>query len=596
MCRQTTGSGELASVNPLDTRNKCMAGESTYLTANFRDKELVKALGARWDPEQRAWYAPAGADLTLFRQWLPAGHVAPVALMPDVPSNGTELEVTKPKGVKLSQLLSGVAKAVAEAYRAGVWTMVDVVDARIKSGHVYLEVTERTIDGEVTAKSMATIWASTAERILPEFERATGAKIGPGIKLLLKLKPVFVPKFGLSLQVEAIDPDYTLGDLEAHKRQIRDRLKREGLLDLNKELAPIWNFNFVLVLAPQGAAGLGDFQAEASRLEAAGICHFVYVHPRFQGEGAAASVRASFLKALDDCGCNLPDAAVIIRGGGAVNDLAWLNDYELARCICEAPLPVLTGIGHERDSTVLDEVAHTRFDTPSKVILGIEKVIRQRTEEVKGFFQSVVAKAKQISQGCSLTAEGANANVKDAARLQLSTAHRKIDASFGTVRVGALKAVSLAADESRTAFAAIETQARKQIADAHQALPGVIESIKGDARASLREARTGSVATLRVTAERAATSAANIRGQSDRAITAVTADARRALHDASMSTEALVREITGQGPSKTLGRGFTMVRDEQGLTLTSVQQLRPEQRIEVQFRDGAVGAAIKKKE
>lgn len=572
-----------------------MSEGNTYLAASFRDKDKVKALGARWDPEQRAWYVPDGTDLALFRAWLPAGFQEPGSSLTDAVSANTELEIAKPKGVKLSQLLAGVANAVAEAYRAGVWTMVDVVDARIKGGHVYLEVAERATDGEVTAKSMATIWASTAARILPEFERATGAKIGPGIKLLLKLKPVFAPKFGLSLQIEAIDPDYTLGDLEARKREIRQRLQREGLFDLNKEFAPVWDFNAVLVIAPEGAAGLGDFQAEASRLEAAGICRFVYVHSRFQGEGAAANIRVALLQALDEWEGSPPDAAVIIRGGGAVNDLAWLNDYDLARCICEAPLPVLTGIGHERDSTVLDEVAHTRFDTPSKVVLGIENVIRQRAKEAKEFFQAVTATAQQVTQRCRLTSEGAHTQVKEAARQQLATAHRKIEADLGAVRVGALKAVRLAADESREAFAVIESEARQQVADARQALPGIVEGIKGDARASLREARAGSASALRATVERSAAMAANVRAQAERAMSDIAINARRTVHDAGAKTEALVREITGQGPDKTLGRGFAMVRDEHGRTVTSAAKALLGEKIEVQFRDGSVRAFIEKK-
>ena len=154
-----------------------------------------------------------------------------------------------------------------------------------------------------------------------------------------------------------------------------------------------------------------------------GICRFVYVHARFQGEGAAANIRAALLKALDEWGGDLPDAAVIIRGGGAVNDLAWLNDYELARCICEAPLPVLTGIGHERDSKVLDEVAHTKFDTPSKVIHGIEKVIRERVKEAREFFQMVTSTAQQMTQRCILATENAvesRAKLSQASRPKLS--------------------------------------------------------------------------------------------------------------------------------------------------------------------------------
>ncbi|MDP3639534.1 MAG: exodeoxyribonuclease VII large subunit, partial [Azonexus sp.] len=187
---------------------------------------------------------------------------------------------------------------------------------------------------------------------------------------MVRAKPVFKAQYGFSIEIDAIDPEYTLGDLEARKREIRTRLQQEGIYDANKKLSSPWDFNAVLVVAPQGAAGLGDFQAEATRLERFGICRFVYATSRFQGEGAANEIKQALQSALQhwrDSAMSTPDAVVIIRGGGAVNDLAWLNDYELAKHICTMKIPVLTGIGHERDNTILDEVSNIRFDTPSKV-------------------------------------------------------------------------------------------------------------------------------------------------------------------------------------------------------------------------------------
>lgn len=569
--------------------------EDTFLTTAFKDKDRVKALGARWDPNQRKWYVPAGTELALFREWLPAGLAQTGDLLPLPLSSGGDVAVVEAKGVKLSQLLAGVAQAVAEAYRSGVWTMVDVVDARAKNGIVYLELAERTPSGEVTAKSAAIIWTSTAARILPEFERATGAKIGPGIKLLLKLKPVFDPRFGLSLQVEAIDPEYTLGDLEARKREIRQRLQREGLYEFNRSLPAPWDFTAVLVVAPEGAAGLGDFQAEATRLQGAGVCNFVYVHSCFQGEGAAASIRSVLLSAVDAWQGECLDAVVIIRGGGAVNDLAWLNDYDLARCICELPVPVFTGIGHERDSTVLDEVAHTRFDTPSKVIHGIETVIRQRTLESRELYKAITTAAQQLAHHCRLTSENAHAQVKESAHQLLATASRQIEADMAGVRIGAMRVVRSSADESRVAFATIEHAARQQVADARQIMPSVIEGIKGAARASLKEAKNESDQSLRTTLERAGVMAHTIREQSDRAMMDVAIEARRSLRDAATTTSALVREVAGQGPEKTLGRGFAMVKDVGGHSITSATGPVVGQHIEVQFRDGAISAVVREK-
>src|SRR4029079_8031381 len=124
------------------------------------------------------------------------------------------------------------------------------------------------------------------------------------------------------------------------------------------------------------------------------LCEAVYAHSRFEGEGAPASVREAIEGALAAWpAATLPDAIVIIRGGGAVNDLAWLDDYELARSICLSPVPILTGIGHERDNTILDEVAHQRFDTPSKVVAGIQALIVKRARESQDAFDVVAGLA-----------------------------------------------------------------------------------------------------------------------------------------------------------------------------------------------------------
>ena len=167
-----------------------------------------------------------------------------------------------------------------------------------------------------------------------------------------------------------------------------------AIFDRNRQLPAPWDYRALLVVSPPRAAGLGDFARDADRLQRHGLCEAVYAHSRFEGEGAPASIREAIEAALATWpGQALPDAIVIIRGGGAVNDLAWLNDYELARFVCLSPVPVLTGIGHERDSTVLDEVAHQRFDTPSKVVAGIQALIVKRARESQAMFDEVAGLA-----------------------------------------------------------------------------------------------------------------------------------------------------------------------------------------------------------
>lgn len=256
-----------------------------YLDVPYKSKDAAKALGARFDGAVKRWYVEAGTDLVDFTAWLPAGTAPVASASTDLAlaaGPSTDLATTR-KGITLSRLLSGVAAAVAQAFAGGVWTLVEVNEASVRNGHVYLELSERDSAGQPVAKARGMIWANTATRILPEFEQATGAVIGAAIKLLVRARPVFKAQYGFSLEIDAIDPEYTLGDLEARKKEIRARLQREDVFDRNRQVSPPWDYRLVLVVAPQDAAGLGDFRKEAERLAGFGICRFVYAYSRFQG-------------------------------------------------------------------------------------------------------------------------------------------------------------------------------------------------------------------------------------------------------------------------------------------------------------------------
>lgn len=552
---------------------------ATYLQVPFRDKDSAKALGARWDPAQRQWYVPAGRELAPFAAWLPAGLVdasppqpldsaaasvafaalvpAAVADEPAVPGSrmaavsepaaaysSSSLTSQRQPGISLSQLLAGVSQLVAQSFPAGLWTLVEVLDARLRNGHVYLELSERDASGQLLAKANGMIWASNASRILPEFERATGATLGPGIKLLVRARPVFKPQYGFSLELDAIDSGYTLGDLEARKREIRERLQREGLYARQKQLALPWDYQHLLVIAPEGGAGLGDFQAEAARLQRHGVCRFDYAYSRFQGEGAAAEIRRVLLKALQGRGQgDRPDAVVIIRGGGAVNDLAWLNDYELARTVCELELPLLTGIGHERDSGLLDEVAQQRFDTPSKVIAGIEQLIVRRAAEARAHFEAIARLGQRSLVQARSQAQQAEAQVRVLALRQLDAARYRVPAAWSEVQV--------------------------------------------QARLALRQAREQSRQRLQQLGERAGAVTRRASDFSTQAMQQVNSGSRQALRQAGESSRALMREIAGQGPGKTLARGFAIVRDAaSGQVLQRAAELKAGQPLQIQFHDG----------
>ena len=570
---------------------------NTYLTVTFRDKDAAKALGARWDAVQRLWFVPEGRDLMPFAVWLPAttgtAMLAATREIAPLQADDSELLPVARKGISLSSLLASVSQAVAQACRLGVWTLVELVELRSNGGHVFMGVSERDSSGAVLAKTSAVIWQSTANVILPAFELATGAQLSPGIKLLVRARPVFKPVHGFSLEIDAIDSDYTLGDLEARKREIRERLQAEGVFANNRQLPAPWDYQQVLVIAPEAGAGLGDFQVEADRLQKHGVCSFSYVHSRFQGEGAAREMGDALHAALVAWPATHgtpPDAVVIIRGGGAVNDLAWLNDYDLARLICGSGVPVLTGIGHERDNTVLDEVAHTRFDTPSKVIAAIEQTVVMRSAEARWHFEQLIQRAGFVVQAAKGHAAELDASVRTEARRHLVQGREATSALIHSVRVEGILGIHQAAEVCNGALQQVRMAALDQLSTAKREVPmywgQITQGALDVARSSAVQVDNWVGGILDHThrdvslANRMAEDVLRDTGNS----------ARMHLREGAIQSEALVREITGQGPEKTLQRGFALVRNQAGGLIARASDTHSDIPIEIQFHDGRVQA------
>lgn len=575
--------------------------ERVFLQVSYTERDGPKALGARWDSDARKWYVPPGRDLGPFAKWLPSG-VQPAqapqttALTSSASAPSGPLPTT-PRGARLSELLSRVSTAISKALPASVWVIVEVVEAKVNN-HVYLDLAERDIQGGLLARARAMIWAREAASILPKFEADTGMSIGPGIKLLVRARPTFSAQYGFSLVIDALDSDYTLGDLEARKRELRERLTREGLWDRNRSLDKPWDFNEVLVVSPHSAAGLGDFQAEASRLERAGLCRFTYVHSRFQGDGAAQEIATEAERALNAwAGESLtPDALVLIRGGGSVNDLAWLNDYTLARFVCLAPVPVFTGIGHEKDNTIVDEVAHTRFDTPSKVIGGIEGAIAARAREAEVLYGLVATTARARLVEARRVTDQVHADIRTSVARTNQQAARSCDATMEEVRLRAMRTVRAASDLVREDFLEVRAQAKTQVALARREVPALLVRVGEHARAALSSARAETVQHLDTVVQRAGAETTSARRDIWQSMDDVARFGRQAVAQARNASESLFREVNGQGPDKTLARGFAHVRDSKGQTVKHAGTLRDGDLFTVTFRDGVVPARVRKEE
>ena len=267
--------------------------------------------------------------------------------------------------ISLYELNRRITNAIAVARDLqGVWITAETSDVRTSGGHCYMELLQKDEKtGAPLAKCRAAIWASAFARLGAMFYAATGTRLRSDMKIMARVNVGFHAVYGLSLIITDINPDYTVGDLARRRNEIIRRLQAEGVFDLNRTLQWPAVPARVAVVSARGAAGYGDFvkhlHGNPARLRFA----TTLFEATLQGERTVPSVIAALeavMERVDDFDC-----VVIIRGGGAVSDLASFDDYSLAFHVAQFPLPVIVGIGHERDITVLDYVANTHVKTPT---------------------------------------------------------------------------------------------------------------------------------------------------------------------------------------------------------------------------------------
>ena len=353
--------------------------------------------------------------------------------------------------LSLSEYLSTVQEVIRVAFEESVWVKAEIRNLSIKGGHYYLELAEKEEDTDkIIASCKATIWKFSAAKMVLKFERESGIELSRDLNVLIKVKAVFSPQYGFSVNIEAIDSSYTLGDIARRYQQILERLTAEGLVNKNKSLPHPFDIQNVLVIAPENAAGLGDFKKDADALQKAGVCNFVYHSATFQGNTAALSIAESLSNALRQWAkefSSAPDLIVIIRGGGAINDLAYLNDYDLAALLCKRSIPIWVGIGHEKDRTILDEVAHRSFDTPSKVIGGIRNLIVDQVQDVIDSLNKI----KLLSQHQISAYQSQNDQymkvIKTLSHGQINETKKSLDLIKGTIQYLAQQQLKLASTQ-----------------------------------------------------------------------------------------------------------------------------------------------------
>ena len=527
----------------------------TFLDVPFREKEQAKALGARWDAVSKRWYVPEALsnELDAFQKWLPASA--------NVEPNGAgtqfqALDFNEPvvdeeqKGARLSIVLSKVQATLRQGFPGGVWVIAEIANINARRGHVYLELTETNEQGLAIANCRGMIWQSQASRLLERFQQATGSELAIGQKVLILAEVNFHEQYGFSFVIQDLDPSYTLGEQEQRLNQIRKNLILKGLYTQNKRFLLPSDYFRIAVIAPPEAAGLGDFRADADVLQKHGICQFNYFYSSFQGEAVETEMLEA-IRAVHALHQTKPfDALVIIRGGGAKLDLNMLNIESIAEALCNAQLPVFSGIGHERDNTILDEIAHSRFDTPSKVIGYIKTQIFQQAKNAHANWvaieQSSQIKVQNLKQKMN---DLHNAIIRNSQHNIYKWRQKLEPISFNIRRLSESQ-IRQAGHDLNVLNQQLHSQVHQQI----KLMSADVEQLKN----TIHE---------------------------------------RALRSVSVQKQQLIQSISfilSSGPKAQLNRGFSIAKTSSGTPITCAKDALKHSKIELEFTDGTIEADIPK--
>lgn len=266
------------------------------------------------------------------------------------------------KQYSLSELCDCIDDALTTELNSTYWVRAEIASLSVR-GHCYMEVVEKANNHSIAAKMRATCWQHTYNLLAPYFEAETGQALSVGMQVLLEVEVSFHAVYGMSLNIVGIDPRFTIGDLAKQRQATIQQLKNDGVMDMQRNLPLPSLLKRIAVISSNDAAGYGDFCHQLENNNN-GLHFHVQLFPALmQGEQSPASIIQSLQQIADDM--NSWDLVVIVRGGGATTDLRNFDNYELASHCAQFPLPIIAGIGHTRDISIVDMVVHTSVKTPT---------------------------------------------------------------------------------------------------------------------------------------------------------------------------------------------------------------------------------------
>ncbi|HCC86900.1 MAG TPA: exodeoxyribonuclease VII large subunit [Prevotella sp.] len=294
----------------------------------------------------------------------------------------------------LFELNSLVSNVIDTAFDHAFWVEAELSEAREVRGHCYMELIQKDIfSATPVARASAKCWKTTWARLRPKFEHATGQGLHAGMKVMLLVTANFHEAYGFSWIVQDIDPTYTLGDMARKRLEIIKQLKEEGIFDLQKELSLPMFAQRVAVISSENAAGYGDFCHQLLDNDY-GFAFQIRLFPAImQGE----QVETTIINAMNEIYDHMDDfdVVVIIRGGGATADMSGFDTLSLAENVANFPLPIITGIGHDRDESVLDMVSNTRVKTPTAAAAFLVDNLANLSGHIEAMRERMVTRVRQ---------------------------------------------------------------------------------------------------------------------------------------------------------------------------------------------------------
>lgn len=334
-----------------------------------------------------------------------------------------------------------------------VWIVAELSDVRESGGHCYMELIQKdTNTGQNVAKARATIWSNVWRKIRAEFVQATGQQFATGLKVMIRVTAGYHPQYGMNLNITAVNASFTLGERERRRREILAKLKAEGVYDLNKQLEFPRPCQRIAVITSATAAGYGDFRNQLLLNDRKLRFHVKLFGATMQGTQTAQSI----ITQLDAIATEHDkwDCVCIIRGGGASTDLDGFDDYELAANVAQFPLPIIVGIGHERDITVLDYIACQRVKTPTAAAEFLLSLGDRELSELYGLASSLLQIANNSISGARQQLAYISGHLPMAPVNALHHAEKRLDAAtLSLSRIASTRIQPLRANLDRMADA-----------------------------------------------------------------------------------------------------------------------------------------------